>query len=126
MRILIMEDNASVRKLMVSLLGRVADDIRERGDGVDAVAAYAQHRPDWVLMDITMGDVDGLTETRRIKTAFPEARIIIVTNLNDRELKEAAREAGACYYVLKQDLFTLPELLLRRSHWLTGNQTSQQ
>ena len=38
-----------------------------------------QHRPDWVLMDIKMKEMDGLMATMQIKAAFPEARIIIVT-----------------------------------------------
>src|SRR5262249_26613429 len=112
-RILIVDDNAPVRKLMVSLLSRVADEIYECGDGADVVFAYSQLKPDWVLMDIKMGEVDGLVATTRIKSRFPDARIIIVTNHDDRELRDAARDAGAFGYVLKDNLFSLPELLLR-------------
>jgi len=115
MRILIVDDNATVRKMMVSLLARIADEIQECGDGADAVAAYSRNQPDWVLMDIRMGEVDGLIATRRIKAQFPEARIIIVTNLDDAELRDAARDAGACDYILKGNLFDLPMLLLQGS-----------
>jgi CheY-like chemotaxis protein len=111
MRILIVEDNPSVRRMMVSFLSRVADEIRECGDGAEAVAAYSQWRPDWVLMDIKMGDVDGLTATGRIKAQFPEAKIVIVTNHDDEDLRQAADEAGACAYVLKQNLLDLKGLL---------------
>jgi len=114
MRILIVEDNPSVRKMMVSFLARVAGEIHECGEGVEALAAYAQTKPDWVLMDIAMGEVDGLTATRRIKSEFPEARIVIVTNLDDDDLRQAARDAGACDYVLKQDLVGLPAILALR------------
>jgi len=105
--------NTPVRKLMVSLLSRVAREIHEGGDGADAVAAYSQVWPDWVLMDIKMSEVDGLAATTRTKSSFPDARIIIVTNHHDRELREAARDTGAFDYVLKDNLFSLPELLLR-------------
>jgi len=115
MRILIVDDNASVRRMMVRLLARVADEIHECGDGADAVDAYSRNKPDWVLMDIKMGEVDGLTATRRIKARFPGARIIIVTNHDDSELREAAEAAGACSYILKENLYTLPTLLLQLS-----------
>ena len=99
---------------MVSLLARFADEIRECGDGTCALNEYNLWRPDFVLMDIKMGEVDGLIETRRIKAAFPKARIIIVTNHDDDDLRQAAREAGACDYILKEELFTLPDALARK------------
>jgi len=113
MRLLIVDDNAQVRKFLISLLAPVAQEIRECGDGADAAAAYARVKPDWVLMDIKMGDVDGLTATRRIKERFPEAKIIILTNHDDDDLREAAREAGASDYLLKQNLFVLPGILAK-------------
>ncbi|HEY6331087.1 MAG TPA: response regulator transcription factor [Blastocatellia bacterium] len=111
MRILIVEDNPSVRRMMVSFLSRVADDIKECADGGEALAAYSKWKPDWVLMDIKMGEVDGLTATRQIKAQFPDAKIIIVTNHDDEDLKQAAGEAGAYAYVLKQNLLDLKGLL---------------
>lgn len=60
-----------------------------------------------------MSEVDGLAATTRTKSSFPDARIIIVTNHDDRELREAARDTGTFDYVLKDNLFSLPELLLR-------------
>jgi len=64
-----------------------------------------------VLMDIEMNGLDGITATRRIKAAHPAAKIIIVTNYDDPALREAARNAGACGYVLKENLFEVSSLL---------------
>ncbi|HEY6333999.1 MAG TPA: response regulator [Blastocatellia bacterium] len=78
MRILIVEDNPSVPRMMVSFLSRLAGEIDECGDGAEALTAYSKRRSDWVLMDIKMAEVDGLTATRQIKAQFPDAKIIIV------------------------------------------------
>ena len=67
----------------------------ECADGGEALAAYDRWQPDWVLMDIELGGMDGITATRQIIEAFPEARVIIVTNHNDEPLRVAAREALA-------------------------------
>ena len=83
----------------------------ERDDGVQALAAYREHNPDWVLMDLEMKGMDGLTASSQIKSAFPEARIVIVTNFDDVVLREAADKAGACGYVLKDNLLELRALL---------------
>src|SRR5436309_1417901 len=76
MKLLIVEDNTLMRRLMASLLRDLATIIHECADGAEALAAYREHRPDWVLMDIQMEQVDGLKATREIKAAFPEARIL--------------------------------------------------
>jgi len=64
-------------------------------------------------MDLALGSVDGLTATRRIVAADPSARVIIVTSYEGTDLRDAARCAGACGYVLKENLSTLPSLLER-------------
>ena len=113
MTLLIVEDNPLMRRLIASLLRDLAPIIYECSDGAEALAAYREHRPDWVLMDIEMERVDGLEATREIIAAFPEARILIVTNYDDEELREAAREAGACDYVLKDQLLDVRRMLTR-------------
>ena len=55
-------------------------------------------------MDFAMTGVDGITATRLIREADPIARIIIVTNYDGAELREAAHRAGACGYVLKDSV----------------------
>jgi len=62
-------------------------------------------------MDVRMNEVDGITATKQIKAADPEARIVIVTNYDDDALRKAAINAGACGYVLKDSLLALREWL---------------
>jgi CheY-like chemotaxis protein len=110
-RILIVEDNADQRLTMKNLLSELGE-IYECSDGEQAVTAYDRLMPDWVLMDIRMGRMSGITATRRIKTAHPDAHIIIVTGYDDDGLRAAARRAGAQEYVLKSNLAEVSRLLI--------------
>ena len=76
MKLLIVEDSFQMRRLIRSLVEDIAESITEREDGADALSAYRQSQPDWVLMDIMMERADGITAAREIRNAFPEARII--------------------------------------------------
>lgn len=107
MTVLIVEDNAGVRRLLRSALAEIAEDIRECCDGADALAAYAAHQPQVVLMDIRMERMDGLAATKQILLFDPSAKVLIVTDYNDDALRKAAQEAGACGYVLKLNLLDL-------------------
>ncbi len=111
MNILIVEDHAETRRLLKSLVSELAVAVYECSDGAEALPAYATRQPDWVLMDIEMKGMDGIAATRQIKAAFPQARIVIVTNHDEAELREAARAAGAVEYVLKENLLELRRLL---------------
>ncbi|HWO01840.1 MAG TPA: response regulator [Blastocatellia bacterium] len=113
MIVLIVEDNPSMRRLIRHMVAGVADEISECDDGAAACSVYGELRPDWVLMDIELGQINGITATRRIKADFPEARIIIVTSYDAPDLREAAREAGAMDYVVKDDLFSLRSIVKR-------------
>ena len=111
MKILIVDDNERVRGLIKRLVGDLCDEVFECGDGKSAMKVYADHKPDWVLMDIEMKGMDGLAASVRIKAAYPEARILIVTNHDDGRLRHAAKNAGACGYVLKENLLALKDIL---------------
>lgn len=112
MKLLIVDDNPDTRKLIRTVVRKCSEDIIEGRSGTEAIASYIQYRPDWVLMDIEMLGMDGLTATRMIKRDYPEAKIIIVTMHDDARWRLAAQEAGAAGYVLKENLTQLPSLLL--------------
>src|ERR1700744_261538 len=102
MTVLIVEDNASVRRLLRRAVSEAATSIWECIDGNEAFTAYCDHRPDVVLMDIRMPHVDGLIATRQIIQAYPIAKVVMVTDYDDDSLRNAAREVGASAYILKQ------------------------
>jgi CheY-like chemotaxis protein len=111
MKILIVDDNAKMRRALKSLLADSATEFVECEDGAEALAAYSTHQPDFVLMDVAMPKVDGITATRQVIRAAPTAQIIILTNYGHDEMRHAAQAAGACGYVLKENMLELRQVL---------------
>ena len=114
MKLLIVEDNSQMRQMIRAVVADLAEAIAECGDGDEAVAAYAAQQysqDDRVLMDLQMPRVGGLEATRRIRAAFPDAQIIIVTQHDDPHWRAAATRAGAVGYVLKENLLELRQML---------------
>jgi CheY-like chemotaxis protein len=111
MTVLIVDDSPRFRGLIRSILTDLVDEFHECADGDEAVAAYDARRPDWVLMDFKMARMGGLEATRRIVAAHPAARILIVTAYDDAHWRAAAIKAGACGYVLKDNLLDVRRLL---------------
>ena len=102
-RVVIADDHAVVRTGLAELLSTVSDIelVGTARDGAHAVAVCAEQRPDVVLMDLEMPDVDGIEATRRIKAAHPETAVVILTSFSDRERILRALDAGAAGYLLK-------------------------
>lgn len=114
MKVLIVEDNAEMRRLLRSLVGRLAEAVYECEDGAEALSAYGEAHltaADWVLMDVVMSGLDGLRATRLLRAAWPDARVCIVTAHDQPGLREAAAEAGASGYVLKEQLHAVRRIL---------------
>jgi DNA-binding NarL/FixJ family response regulator len=63
-------------------------------------------------MDVRMPRMDGLTATRLLLQHHPSAKVVIVTDYNDEEVRSAARDAGACAYALKDNVTELDDVLL--------------
>jgi len=103
------EDSQRMRRLIRSLFAGA--ECVECGDGSEALDACRRHRPDWVLMDVQMPKLDGIVATRQITATFPQARVLMVTNYGSPQLRSAARAAGACGYVLKENLLELRDII---------------
>jgi CheY-like chemotaxis protein len=109
--ILIADDNPDVRRMIRSLLEEIDTEVAECADGVVAVEAFDDLRPDWLLMDINMQPVDGLTAMRTILEKHPDARIIVISQYQDARTRETALAMGAYAFVGKDDLSSLRELI---------------
>lgn len=107
MPFLIVDDNAVMRRAIRRVVGEFADEIIECENGAKAFFAYRDRQPEWVFMDIEMPEKDGLTATREICAAFAGAKIVIVTKHGDAAMRDAARAAGACGFVAKENLLEL-------------------
>ncbi len=75
--------------------------VGEAADGQEALGLCAERRPDVILMDLKMPVMDGATATRAIRQAHPEIQVIILTSFPEEELVQAALQAGALSYLLK-------------------------
>ncbi len=102
-RLLIVDDQALVRQGLAQLLS-LDEEIEIVGQGADgrqAIDMIGSCRPDVVLMDLRMPNVDGVTAIKKIREANPEIRILVLTTFDDDESIVTAMQAGASGYLLK-------------------------
>ena len=103
LRIVIADDQASVREGLVLLLGGLPgiDVVGAAADGEQALALVAEHHPDAILLDLNMPVVDGIAATRRLTAEPPGVAVVILTTYADDESVLDALRAGARSYLTK-------------------------
>ncbi|OGN95085.1 MAG: hypothetical protein A2Z75_00130 [Chloroflexi bacterium RBG_13_50_10] len=101
--ILLADDHPLLRQALKSLLEKEDDFeiVAEAGDGKEAVSLVTELKPDVVIMDISMPELDGLEATRRIKAACPEVAVLALTVHNDDQSILEILQAGAAGYLMK-------------------------
>jgi DNA-binding NarL/FixJ family response regulator len=110
-RVLLVDDHVLLRQLLADVLGET-DDIAvvgECADGDEVVDVASRTHPDVVLMDASMVRTDGLEATRRLLDVQPQARVVILTGSFSEDSRREAEDIGAVGYLLKGDVFSLPE-----------------
>jgi NarL family two-component system response regulator LiaR len=102
-RVMIVDDHLMVRRGLATLLGTAQDLelVGEAATGAVAVRMCAQIRPDVVLMDLRLPELDGIAATRAIRDAHPDTQVIVLTGSHEDELVSEALRAGAIGYLLK-------------------------
>lgn len=110
---LVVDNEPAIRRVIAAVLAPLGPEIVECADGAGVLAAFETHQPDVVLMDIAMGTLDGLSATRALRAGHRSACVIIVTNFDGVDLRQAAAAAGASAYVLKDNLLELLPLIAR-------------
>ena len=105
-RILVVDDRNIVRQGVRAILEGKPDlkIVGSANDGGDALEQTVILKPDVLIMDIEMPNVDGITATRQISQQFPEVKILIISSHEDREYIARALQAGASGYLLKDAL----------------------
>lgn len=106
-RIILADDQDLIRHGIRSVLGREADIevVGEAANGREALEVCRREKPDLVIMDLEMPEMDGLEATRRIKENMPATSVIVLTSYEDPDYLGRAVRAGAAGYVLKKDAF---------------------
>lgn len=117
-QVLIVDDQAPFRAAERAVLSRLPGFAlaAEAASGEEAIEVAARLVPDLVLMDINMGEVDGIEATRRITARLPDTKVILVSTYGIEDLPAGARTSGAIGYVNKDELS--PRAI--RRIWETG------
>jgi DNA-binding NarL/FixJ family response regulator len=103
-RILIVDDHPLTRDALAGLLGANGFDVvGQASGGAEAIDRAGELRPDLVLLDLTMPDMDGLTALPRVREAAPGAEIVVLTASEDDGNLLAAIRLGASGYMLKSE-----------------------
>jgi len=103
-RVLIVDDHPLTRDALAGLLKANAFDVvGEAGGGAEAIEKARELRPDLVLLDLSMPDVDGLTALPQLREAAPETEVVVLTASEDEGNLLAAIRAGAAGYLLKSE-----------------------
>jgi DNA-binding NarL/FixJ family response regulator len=102
-RVLVADDQATVRDGLVTLLDLTEDFtvVGAAADGLEAVSLTESLRPDVVLMDLRMPNLDGAGATAQIMASFPETAVLVLTTYADDESLAGALRAGARGYLTK-------------------------
>ena len=101
-KILLTDDEPHIRKFIGLVLKKFGNpQILEAGDGAIAVQLYQQEKPDLVLLDVNMPNLDGLQALEQIKRLDPDALVVMLTSLANRHTVEECVRLGAADYIRK-------------------------
>jgi DNA-binding NarL/FixJ family response regulator len=128
-RVLLADDHLLFVKSLERLLEQEVEVVGTSTDGRALLEAAEEVRPDLVLCDISMPEVDGLEATRRLVARDPEARVVILSMHTDPDHVQAAFRAGARGYVVKhaapEELLTAVREVLRGHHFVSPGVAGQ-
>jgi DNA-binding NarL/FixJ family response regulator len=104
--VLLVDDQELFREIARSMFESTGEFkvIAEAIDGVEAVSAYAEHSPDFVLMDVQMARMNGIEAARQILQSDPRANVVLISMRNDPEYARTATALGCRGFVTKRDL----------------------
>ena len=106
-KVMVVDDAAFMRLRACKVLQDNGHDVIQAENGVDAVKQYAEHRPDAVLMDITMPEMDGLAALKEIRKLDPTARVAMVTAMGQQAIVMEALKAGRSHVQVGQRPFEM-------------------
>jgi DNA-binding NarL/FixJ family response regulator len=104
LKILLVDDQSLFAESLRTSLNHYAEDMIVTGiahNGKEAIAMTAKQRPNVILMDIKMPEMDGVEATREIKPKYPDVKIIMLSTYNEDALVRSALSAGASGYLMK-------------------------
>ena|ERR1700726_173676 len=126
LRILLVDDEKMVRSALQRLLSPHSEwkVVGEAADGLEAVSKARDLKPDVVIMDVTMPEMNGLEATPEIKKVTPSTEVLIFTQHDSNQIVREAQKAGASGYLLKSQahwLATAVEAMSRHKPFFQGH-----
>jgi two-component system, chemotaxis family, chemotaxis protein CheY len=101
-RLLVVDDALFMRKLIRGVAAEAGwDVVGEAGNGAEAVMLYQQHQPDLVTMDLVMPVMGGLEALRQIRALDPQAKVVVVTALDQKQALMDSIRDGAIDFIVK-------------------------
>ncbi len=117
-RYLVVDDSVFARKNLARMIESFGGELAgEAGDGISALAEYDRTKPDIVLMDITMPQMEGIEAAEKIVQKHPDARVVMVSSVGYQENIVAALQRGARHFVQKP---VKPEVLYEVIKYVMG------
>lgn len=101
-KILVIDDEQSVRDLLDTLLRRKGYDVVVAESGQKGLDLYRRERPDVLVLDLKMPEMDGLTVLRQIRSLDPRKPVIVLTGAGTAEAEQQVRALGVMEYVEKE------------------------
>ena len=102
MRVLIVDDAMFMRMMLKDILSKNGYEIvGEAANGKEAIDKYIELRPDLVLLDITMPEMDGITALKEIKTIDPQAAVVVCSAMGQQNMVIEAIQNGALDFIVK-------------------------
>ncbi len=100
-KILLVEEKKEVRDFIVRFFSERNFDVLNATNGIDALLAIKRDRPDIVLLELEMKDMDGIEVLKRIRKIKRNIKVIVVTSINDIEIMNEAKQLGIISYLTK-------------------------
>ena len=100
-KVLVADDALFTRKVLREILESEGYEVIEATNGREAVDKFQTERPDLVLLDVSMPEMDGLTTLHAIKEIDSEAKVIMVSAMGQSSTVQEALKSGACDFVVK-------------------------
>lgn len=118
-RLLIVDDSSTVRRSIERhILSERVTEIYQAANGREAMELFERYRPEFVTMDLTMPEMDGLTCISKMMALRPDTRLMVISALGDAETAIEAVERGANEYVVKP--FSAEDLNVALDNLVTG------
>ncbi|MBR9976006.1 MAG: response regulator [Bacteroidetes bacterium] len=114
MKAMVVEDNKDARVLLTEQLRALGVETVGCGDGREAVDRYPTEKPDIVIMDVAMPQMDGLEATAQLRRIDPDASIFVISAYSEDMIRRAALAAGADRFFLKEEMDRMLAQVCRR------------